>query len=296
MRCVTWWAMLGWLREEESFKGYKVRHLVLHCVAWSCIGVTWSCIASLDPALRRLVLHWRHLVLHCIAWSCIGVTWSCIGVTWSCIASLDPALASLGPALASLGLALHHLILHCRCLVLHWRHLVLHWRAHHLKSSLGLARSVYNIYTVYDRILGDFNAKNTKYTAYAGIWLWPNLVISFELKCVCMANQGFVFLQGCWVRGRKAPCVAGQMCCRLKVLQAKFEPKVQAKFEPNLSQKCCRPNLIPIPMFSSTAAVLGLLRQAGSALTCCICFNRRLILALLEGVKYKLSYWCWIRW
>jgi len=38
--------------------------------------------------------------------------------------------------------------------------------------GLGLARSAY-IYTVYDRIFGDFPAKYCMFTGY--VWLWPTL-------------------------------------------------------------------------------------------------------------------------
>jgi hypothetical protein len=58
------------------------------------------------------------------------------------------------------------------------------------------------IHTVYDRLYGDFPAKNTVYTPYipTNVWLWPTLRMSlaertqhslytvYTYKCMVMAN------------------------------------------------------------------------------------------------------------
>ena len=48
---------------------------------------------------------------------------------------------------------------------------------HAIMARVGQNR-IYNICTVYDRIFGDFSAKNTVYTPYIYIWFWPTLIMA----------------------------------------------------------------------------------------------------------------------
>ena len=48
------------------------------------------------------------------------------------------------------------------------------------------------IHTVYDRMYGDFPAKNTVYTPYIRmyVWFWPTLIMCLQLHvCVCLYHH-----------------------------------------------------------------------------------------------------------